>query len=438
MKRKVSGIILLLCINAVSFSQRVLTVEEAIATTLQNNYDILLLRNDSTLFQLRNSYAYAAFLPRLNGNSAVLYNVNSSRQELADGTKREQDNLRSRNLSASLNLNWTIFDGFKMFATRDKLEEFVKLGNLNIKNQVVNSVALVINTYYNIVSQKQQLKAIEEQMQLNEERITQAEKKLSVGLGAKPELLQARVDLNAQKADRLSQLTLIEQLKEDLNREMAIAPGTSYDVTDSIPIDKTLTVTDIFSGAEKNNPAILAADKQIDIARLTLKERKAERFPVLGVNAAYNFTRNINKAVINPFKTLFNQNQGFNYGLTATIPIFNNFTVKRQIREAEIDIDYRQILLDYEKLKVNSAITSAYKAYEWQKQNLALQEENIGYAKENLFIATERYRLGLSTILELRESQRSLSEAYTRLISARLNTKLSETELMRLRGDLVR
>ena len=438
MKKKVSGIILLLCINAVSFSQRVLTVEEAIATTLQNNYDILLLRNDSTLFQLRNSYAYAAFLPRLNGNSAVLYNVNSSRQELADGTKREQDNLRSRNLSASLNLNWTIFDGFKMFATRDKLEEFVKLGNLNIKNQVVNSVALVINTYYNIVSQKQQLKAIEEQMQLNEERITQAEKKLSVGLGAKPELLQARVDLNAQKADRLSQLTLIEQLKEDLNREMAIAPGTSYDVTDSIPIDKTLTVTDIFSGAEKNNPAILAADKQIDIARLTLKERKAERFPVLGVNAAYNFTLNINKAVINPFKTLFNQNQGFNYGLTATIPIFNNFTVKRQIREAEIDIDYRQILLDYEKLKVNSAITSAYKAYEWQKQNLALQEENIGYAKENLFIATERYRLGLSTILELRESQRSLSEAYTRLISARLNTKLSETELMRLRGDLVR
>ena len=68
MKKKVSGIILLLCINAVSFSQRVLTVEEAIATTLQNNYDILLLRNDSTLFQLRNSYAYAAFLPRLNGN----------------------------------------------------------------------------------------------------------------------------------------------------------------------------------------------------------------------------------------------------------------------------------------------------------------------------------------------------------------------------------
>lgn len=438
MKRKITGTFLLLCIATISYSQRLLTVEEAVAVTLQNNYDIRLMRNDSTLFELQNSYAYAAFLPRLNANSGLLYNVNNSRQELADGTKREQSNLRSNNLTASLNLNWTIFDGFKMFATRDKLEEFVKLGTWNVRTQVINSVATVINTYYNIVSQKQRLKALDDQMALNEERINQAEKKLSVGLGAKPELLQSRLDLNAQKAARLNQLTLMAQMKEELNREMSVAPGTDYEVTDSIPIDHSLTVAEVYAGAENNNPALMAAGTQVNIAKLALKERKAERFPVLGVNAAYNFSRNINKAVINPFTTLFNQNHGFNYGLTATIPIFNGFTVKRQIKEAEIEIDYQKILYDYEKLKINTAITSAYKAFEMQKQTLALEEENISYAKENVAIAAERYRLGLSTILELRESQRSLSEAYTRLIDARYNAKVSETELLRLRGDLVR
>ncbi len=438
MKRKITGTIILLCFTAVSFAQRILTVEEAVAITLQNNYDIRLLRNDSTLFELTNSYAYAAFLPRLNGSTALLYNVNNSRQELADGTKREQDNLRSNNLSASLNLNWTIFDGFKMFATRDKLAKFVQLGKWNVRNQVINSVASVINTYYNVVSQKQRLKALDDQMALNEERITQADKKLSVGLGAKPELLQARLDLNAQKAERLNQLTLMVQMKEELNREMAIAPGTDYDVTDSIPIDHSLTVADVYAGADSNNPALQAAGTQINIAQLSLKERRAERFPVLGVNAAYNFSRNTNKAVINPFTTLFNQNHGFNYGLTATIPIFNGFTVKRQIREAEIEIDYRKLIYDFEKLKINSAVTSAYRAFEMQKQTLALEEENIESAKENVSIAAERYRLGLSTILELRESQRSLSDAYTRLINARYNAKVSETELLRLRGDLVR
>ncbi|RYF88479.1 MAG: hypothetical protein EOO00_11130, partial [Chitinophagaceae bacterium] len=66
MNRYITGTILFLCITATSYSQRILTVEEAVATALQNNYDIRLLRNDSTLFELTNSYAYAAFLPRLN------------------------------------------------------------------------------------------------------------------------------------------------------------------------------------------------------------------------------------------------------------------------------------------------------------------------------------------------------------------------------------
>jgi outer membrane protein TolC len=53
-------------------------------------------------------------------------------------------------------------------------------------------------------------------------------------------------------------------------------------------------------------------------------------------------------------------------------------------------------------------------------------------------IALERFRQGVSTNLELREAQRSLEEGYNRLIAARYNTKLAETELLRLKGDLVK
>lgn len=419
-------------------SQPLLTVEEAVAATLQHNYDIRLVRNDSTLFELQNSFAYAAFLPRLNAGGTWLFNNNNAKQELADGTKREQNNLRSNAFQASVNLNWTIFDGLKMFATRDRIAETVTLGKMNLKNQVSNSVAETINTYYAIVRQKQQLHAIQEQMALNEERITQAEKKLSVGLGAKPELLQARLDLNAQQAAIQNQRLLIEQLKEDLNLLMAVAPGTAYEVVDSIPINRSILLDEITTSAENNNPGILSALSEVKIAEWSLKERRAERFPVISLNSAYNFSRNVNKAVINPFTTLFNQNHGFNYGITATIPIFNNFTVKRQIREAELEIDYRRLLLDYEKFRVTAEIVRAYKTYLRQQEILTLEEENITFAKENVFIASERYRLGLSTILELRETQRSLDEAYFRLIAARYNAKVSETELLRLQGSLVR
>lgn len=429
---------ILLIIASPVHAQKVLTVEEAVAAALKNNYDIQLLRNDSSVYALNKSYARAAFLPRFNATSSVLYNNNNQKQKLSDGTERKQSSVRSNNINAAVNMNWTVFDGLKMFATRDKLAEFVKLGNLSIKSQLTNTVSDIIKIYYNIVRQKQQQKAIEEQMGINEERVKLAEKRLSVGLGAKPELLQSKLDLNAQKAARLQQITVIEKLKEQLNQLLVFEPGTNYDVIDSIIFDNSLLAGEIFSSAEKNNPELQVAKQNISIANLTLKERKAERYPTVSLNSAYNFSRTTNKSVVNNFTPLFNRNYGFNYGVSISIPILNNFTVKRQIQTAQLDIDYQKILYGYQKSKINIAINSAYKDYELQKKTLELEEENIILAKENVYIAVERLRLGISTSLELRETQKSLEDAYNRLIAARYNTKIAETELLRLRGDLVK
>ncbi len=175
---------------------------------------------------------------------------------------------------------------------------------------MVNSIADVISKYYEIVRQKQQLRAIDTLMSINEERVKLADKKLSVGLGTKPELLQAQVDLNAQKAAKLLQETLIDQLREQLNQLSGIAILTEYDVADSIPLDLNIRYADIANELEKSNPALLASKKTIDIAELALKERKAERFPTINFNSAYNFGKTNNGTVVNPeFQPIFSLNR---------------------------------------------------------------------------------------------------------------------------------
>jgi outer membrane protein len=325
-----------------------------------------------------------------------------------------------------------------MFATRDKLAEFVRLGELNIKDQMVTAVAQVINTYYNIVRQKQLLLAIEEQMSITEERVRLAEKRLSVGLGARPDLLQGKVDLNSQKAARLKQQTLIEQVKDLLNQLMNVAMNTRYEVSDSIPFSDNIILGDLMSGLENTNPQLLLTKKNIDITKLTLKERKAERFPVLSFNSAYNYSKTNNNAVVNPFTPLYNQNYGFNYGIGISIPILNYFNTKREIEQTKLDIDYLNISYLNQRTKIDLGINIAFEGYELQKKTLALEEDNILLAKENVAIAVERFRLGISTSLELRETQKSLADAYDRLIAARYNCKLAETELLKLKGDLVK
>lgn len=419
-------------------AQRKLPLEEAIATALQYNYNIQLAKNDSAVAAINYSYKNAALLPRVNSNVGTTWNNNDVKQILFDGTKRESNNLKSNNINANIALNWTLFDGLKMFATRDKAGEYVKLGELGIKNEIVNTIANVINTYFNIVCQKQQLKAIEEQMALNNERVKLAQYKLDIGVGAKPDLLQSKVDLNAQKAAQLEQQTRISQLIEQLNQVMNVAAGTTYEAGDSIPLNTSLTLGDIQQGIESSNPELLITKKNIDIANYTLKERKAERFPTLTFNSAYNLNRNKNQAVINSFSTLFNRTKGVNYGFTASIPVFNSFNTKRLIQQAALDIKYQQLIYDNQRSQINLGVINAFKEYEHQKKTLELEEANILLARENVDIVFQTYKLGAATFIQLREAQKSLEDAYNRLIAARYNTKLSETELLRLKGDLVK
>jgi outer membrane protein TolC len=301
----------------------------------------------------------------------------------------------------------------------------------------LNTIAQASNSYYGIVQQKQQIKAIEEQIQINQERVKLAEYKLSIGAGTKPDLLQSKVDLNAQKAAQLEQAFTLQQLKNDLNTLMGQSTTYEFDVTDSIPFKPTLSLLELQQQLEKNNPQLLVAKNNIAIAQYTLKEQKAERWPTINFNSTYNFNSLDNKAVVNPFQPLFSRNKGFNYGLTASIPLFNNGTVRRNIQNATLNLKREQLVLDNQKLQINLALIQAYNQYQAAQQLLRLEEENIVLARENVQIVFNVYRLNSTTLIQLKEAQKSLQDAFTRLIRARFQAKQAETELLRLKGELL-
>src|SRR5690242_2323386 len=223
------GIVVLL-LGSKSFAQDTLTVDKAVATALNNNYDILLAKQDSASVAISNEYRNAVFLPTLNANSTLLFNNNKQRSKFASGKDTTRTGIKTSNLNASLNLNWTLFDGLRMFIARDRLNVATIRGSLVIRNQVVNTISDVIKTYYDIVRQKQQLKNIEEQMTLSGDRLRLAQYKLDIGVGIKPDVLQAQIDYNTQRAAQLNQQSVIDQRKHDLNRLMNVPQTVDYEV----------------------------------------------------------------------------------------------------------------------------------------------------------------------------------------------------------------
>lgn len=423
-------------------AQQQLTLQDAITAAMKNNYDILLSRNDSTSFALDRYYSFGAFMPQLNGTASMVWTTNNQQLKFASRVNGKdslitRNGVRTTNMNYGVNLNWTLFDGLRMFATRDRLIEQETLGGLTLKAQIVNSVAAVINNYYGIVRQKELLTAIEKQMTIYEERVQLADKKLSVGLGSKPELLQARVDYNAQKAAQLTQQSLIAQLRDQLNQLIGFKQGSVYDVADTIPLNTSLQYGEFADKYEDTNPMLLAAKKSIDVANLGVKEQKAGLWPSLSFNSAYNFGKTNNSVVVNQNQPFYNQNKGFNYGVGLNVPILNGFNTRRLIKQAQLNVQYQQVNYEKQRSLIDVGISTSFKNYELQKKLLEVENDNILLAEENVHIAFERLKQGVTTYLELSEAQKSLQDAYIRLTTAKYNTKQAETELMRLRGDLL-
>lgn len=438
MKFRLLVVLLILVFGEQAVAQELVTLEEAIALALKENYDVQLAQNLSLSARTDEKYSVGALLPQLNGTAATNWNSNHQEFAFADESRNVSGDAKSNNATASLQAVWTLFDGTKMFATRERLEQIAAQGELNVKNQMVNSISAVIVNYYNIVRQKQQLKAIQELMSVNEERVKVADRKVDVGIGARPELLQAKVDLNAQRTLAIQQETLIAQLKDQLNGLVGLRLPANYDVADTILINLDIREPEISADIENKNYQLLSTDKNREIASLTLRESRASRSPIINFNGAYNYSKTNNTKLINPFSSLESQINGFTYGFSMTLPILNGFNITRNVQQARINVRRQELLYNQQKQSVDVAVRNAYVNYDNTKKILVIEEENISLARENVSIALESFKRGVATFIELRTAQQSLAEAYNRLIAARYNTKVAETELLRLNGSLLK
>jgi len=411
-----------------------LTLDEAIARALEKDFDIRVARNTREQAANNDAPGEAGMLPRIDLNGSYTRTAGSARQELANGTEVDRANASSDNLNANVALSWTVFDGMRMFATREKLGELAAQGDQALKIQVENTTAAVIAAYYEIVQQQQVLRSLDRQIAAGEEAVNISGRKFANGSGSKLDLLLARTDLNALRSQQLTTRALIDRARIGLCELMAVDPATSYAVEDTVVITYDPTIEELQRQAGAQNSLLVLYDREQRIAELGLREYKADRAPVIDLTGAYQFARSTSDA---SFISL-NRSLGYTYGITATVPLFDGSRISRRIRNAELDLESARIRYDQVTNALAADVYTAYQVFQAAKGVMRLEEEDIVAAREVLSIASERYRVGVSTIIEFKEAQATYGQAVRRLAAARNAAKLAETELQRLAGVLVR
>lgn len=422
---------LLLFIPGSINAQNLLTLDEAVAIGLENNYGIQISRNSVEMAENNHSLGNAGFFPVIDATASRTESVEDSEFQVG-GESQVTEGAESSTTNAAINLNWTLFDGLRMFSAYNRLGQLEDLSEMQLDLDQEFLVANISLTYFNIIRISEQLKILENNIEVTEERIEIEDTKVDLGSGSEYDLLQAQSDLSEDRAAYIRETNSLTEAKIRLNELMARNPSEEFEVVSEITVNRSLARQQLYESLIEQNTELAIARLQEDISNIELREVRGERFPEISFSSGYSFNRNESGGGF----FSYNETTGFSYGITARVPIFDGFNINRRVQNAKINQRNAEISREQERLRLESNFESAFRAYANAIELVDLEEENYENAEETLDIALERFRLGSISSLEFREAQTTFLQAENRLINAKYEAKIAETELLQLSGNI--
>lgn len=413
-------------------AQEMLSLEDAVKIALENNYEIKIAKNDLKISQTNVSAGNAGMLPTAAATISQNNNLQNLSQTRSDGTTTSLDNGKSNSLNYGVGLGWTIFDGFKMFAKKEQLEQLEKLGETQLKLTIITKISDVQAAYFDLVQQQQQLSALDTTIVISNQRVSLAKNRFTIGKASKLEVLNAQVDINTDKVALLRQQELYQNSKIALNQILARDTQIDFRVDDHFEIENRLDFAELKALAEKQNPQIESLIIAKKVAELELKQIKGGRYPTIAVNTGYNFARNESSLGF----TTQSSARGLNYGFSASLNLFDGFAQRRNEKIAGLQIDNANLQIDQQSLALESQLATAYQTYLTNLELIVLEETNEGIAKQNLDITLDKFRIGTITTIEFRTAQLNYVIAKVRYSDAQFQAKLSEIALKELAGTI--
>ena len=416
-------------------AQAVYDLKQCIGLGLERNFSLIIARNSEKISSNNYTAGHAGFLPSLDLNSGYGGTLNNTGQTSSSGEETSQKGTYNTTGNASINLDWTIFQGFSVQTNYKKLNELKQIGELNTKLAVEDLVARIASEYYYYIQQIKLFHNLGYAVSLSRERVRIDEERYLLGASSKLQLLQSLVYLNTDSSRYSRQNQVLKASQVRLNELMA-SPDLGEDIVlrDSmIRINTGLVYEQLLDETLRSNTSLLIAASNQAISQYDYKIIASRTYPYLDLSSGYSYT-------YSDYETgnLHSQySNGMNYGLTLGIDLFDGFNRRREKSNAQIEIENKRQQYGETEQRVKADLITIYYAYTNNLRLLKLEEQNLKTAEENLYIALERYKLGNLSGLDLREVQKSLLDAEERLISIEYLSKVAEISLLQISGRIM-
>jgi outer membrane protein TolC len=422
----------ILLVGFAQAQQNSFSLKTAIDMAIKQNLDIQIANTDLEIAKNNNNWGNAGALPTINANVSNTEAVSNIDQKLANGSSIQRNNVSNSSINSNLSISWRIYNGKRISATKERFEVIEKMGGIALDQQIGQIIFDVTNIYHNIIRLNKQITATKAIIALSEERYKIAETRFNVGSGAKTDMLQAEIDLNAQKVNLENINIQLQNTTASMNAMLKRKVEEDFVATeDEFNVPK-IDFGNLVSVLDKQNYQLLMAQQE---RQNILNDRKiinAQRLPILSLNS--NTLLNKQRSTAGFFLT--NQTFGPNIGLGLAIPIFNGNINRTQLKSNSIQEKRQNLQIEQLRLSLQRDLLIAYQEYENAMKIIGIEESNVKLAEENNYISTERFKKLVSNSIELRQAQLSLIEAENRYINAQFRAQVAVTTLQFLSGEI--
>ena len=417
-------------------AQDVLTLEEAIGITLENNLGIQIARNDVTISENSATKGNAGMLPDVTLSGGANYNIANGRAKFTDTSPQPDVSYSfepSNDISAAITASYTIFDGWARVTNFEKLQASKDLTEAQLKLTIENTVIQVINAYYFAAQLREAFDINQEIAEISKDRLERANVRFEYASVNKLEVLNAEVDLNTDSVRLVRSELDLDNAKRDLNLLMNRSVETEFLIDKAVEFLPDIRVEDIRQKALANNQSVILAQRGLALTELDLKSAKSANYPLIGASVSYRGATSQNKVI----GTQRNSSGTLTGGLTLSYSIFDGKRRSIARQNAEVAIKSSQLELQQTKETLSRDVENAYASYQNSLYVLEIEQSNIKSAELNFERSREALNVGQINSTQFREAQFNLANARVQIANARYQAKLAEMELLWLSGSLV-
>ncbi|MBQ0734958.1 TolC family protein [Aquimarina celericrescens] len=421
-------------------AQDQLTLADAIGITLQENHDIQIAQLDTVVSSNNATAGNAGLLPSIYAVGGYNYSENNTEIEFAafDGSGDTQsiraDFAETEEISASVNVEYTLFDGLGGHHRLKLLKNSNKATALQTRYRIENTVLNTTFFYLNVATQQANLVIAQEQLDISNERLQRAESQFNFGAGNRTTVLNAEVAVkNDSAALRQNQLRY-KTAQAELNAFMGRSPKIGFSVDEEVDFYPFIDKEQLEAKVLENNARLKLSQQGLEISESELSIAKAERYPKVLLHGGYSYFDQTNEANL----LLSQQLDGWNVGVGVRLNIFDGSRVNRKIQNAQIRIDQEKLRIDQTELQVVKDFENTYTEYEQALNDLNIERSNLKTFEQNFERNQIDFRNGQITNTQLREAQLDLTSAKTRIVTATYTVKQKEAELLQLTGAMLK